>query len=257
MYQQPRHVERIEDCDFYHAVELPGLGLQKGRWDLRRDPAQYYGNVDVAGKTVLDVGTGSGFIGFEMEKRGASLIAFDFDSSLGPRQHDLVPFHDFQQRFGVSREDFMRMLASGLDRMKNSYWLTHRLLQSKARVFYGDVYDCAADFGPVDVVFMGNILLHLASPAQAINTFAPRAREKFIVTESCWEKLDYKSDAPICYLQAGRARRDFASWWQLTPGFLKQYLGVHGFRNFKVTFHKQRWVERSMDVKHFTLVASR
>src|SRR5262245_1664122 len=95
MYQQPRHVERVEDCDFYHAIDLPGLGPQKGRWDLRRDPAEYFGNVDVAGKTILDVGTGSGFIGFEMEKRGANLIAFDFDSSLGPRLHDMVPFHDF------------------------------------------------------------------------------------------------------------------------------------------------------------------
>src|SRR5262245_3087972 len=78
-WQSPRHVVRPEDCDFYHAIELPGLGLQKGRWDLRRDPAAYFGHEDVAGKTVLDVGTGSGFIGFEMEKRGASVIAFDFD----------------------------------------------------------------------------------------------------------------------------------------------------------------------------------
>src|SRR5262245_33825700 len=182
-FQWPRHVERLEDCDFYHSIDLPGFGPQKGRWDLRGDPEAYFGRQKLNGKTVLDVGTGSGFICFEMEKRGANMIAFDFDGGLVNNQHDLVPYHDFEKSFQSSYDDFLKLLLSGLDKMKNSFWLTHRLLQSKARVFYGDVYDCDADFGSVDVVFFGNILLHLKSPVSALNNFAPYARDKLIVTE--------------------------------------------------------------------------
>jgi SAM-dependent methyltransferase len=256
-FQWPRLVERVEDCDFYHAIDLPGFGLQKGRWDLRKAPEEYFGKQSVKGKTVLDVGTGSGFICFEMEKRGANMIAFDFDGGRANRQHDLVPYHDFEKRFNHSYNDFFAMLMSGLDKMKNSFWLTHRVLKSKARVFYGDIYDCEADFGPVDIVFFGNILLHLKSPIEALNNFAPYAREKVIITEACWRNYDYESDDAICFLEASTAHEGFASWWQLTPGFLKQYLGVLGFKTFELTFHTQRWVERDWQVKHFTLVASR
>lgn len=261
VYASPRHVNGPEDCTFYHSIELPGLGLQKGSWDLRRDVDTYIGRLPVAGKTVLDVGTGSGFLCFEMEKRGANMIAFDFDASLGEHQHDIVPMHDFEERFGASREVFWAQLSSGLDRMKNSFWLTHRLLGSKARVFYGDVYDCKADFGPVDVVFMGNILLHLQSPVQALANFAPYAREAIVITENCAEKVDYKSDAAACYLVPNAERRDlaswFATWWQLTPGFLKRYLRVLGFKSFEVTFHDAHWADPPTPMPQFTVVARR
>jgi hypothetical protein len=109
----------------------------------------------------------------------------------------------------------------------------------------------------VDYVFFGNILLHLKSPVEALGTFAPYAKEKVIITEACWRDHDYESDQPICFLEASPKHDGFASWWQLTPGFLKQYLGVLGFKDFKLNFHTQRWVEREWQVKHFTLVASR
>lgn len=256
----PRHVERVEDCTFYHTVDLPGLGLQRGVWDLRHVVDAYIGNADVAGKTVLDVGTGSGFMCFEMEKRGANVIAFDFDAALGEHLHDVVPFHDFEQRAGSTREQFWQRLASGLDSMKNSFWLSHRVLNSKARAIYGDVYDLDADL-PVDIVFMGNILLHLASPVQALNNFAPYAREAFIVTEVCQMDVDYESEKPACYLIPDADRRDnpawFGTWWQLTPAFLKRYLKVLGFRTFEVNFHVPTIGDPPHPYRHFTLVARR
>lgn len=259
--QPPRHVERLEDCEWYHTTELPGLGVQKASWDLRRDVDAYIGRYPVAGKTVLDVGTGSGFLCFEMEKRGADMIAFDCDPRLGDRIHDVVPAHDFEQRFGKSYEQFLEMLSYGLDRMKNSFWLSHRLRNSKARAYYGDVYNCDVDFGPVDVVFMGNILLHLRCPVGALNTFAPYAREAIVITEYRSMDIDYKSDAAVCYLIPDAQKRDlatwWATWWHVTPGFLKQYLRVLGFNKFELTFHNALWTNPPTEMPHFTLVARR
>ena len=72
MFAAPRHVEGPDECFFYHTMELPGLGLVRGQWDLRGRFDDYVGGVGVEGKTVLDVGTATGFLSFEAERRGAA-----------------------------------------------------------------------------------------------------------------------------------------------------------------------------------------
>src|SRR5204863_8950700 len=93
-FQEPRLVTSPEGCYFYHSIELPQLGLQVGQWDLRDDIDAYLGHQSFASKRVVDVGTASGFVSFELEKRGADVIAFDRD--LDDRSDDmgLVPFSD-------------------------------------------------------------------------------------------------------------------------------------------------------------------
>lgn len=62
---------------FYHTIDLPGLGEMKGEWDLRIAPDAYLGNVDLANKRVLEMGTANGFLSFHMEKKGASVVSYD------------------------------------------------------------------------------------------------------------------------------------------------------------------------------------
>ena len=42
-------------------------------------------------------------------------------------------------------------------KMQNGYWLAHRLLNSKARVVYGDACELARLVEPVDVVLIGRM----------------------------------------------------------------------------------------------------
>ena len=67
----------LNECVFYHSMDLPGLGTVEGQWDLRGRFDEYIGGIDVNGKTFLDVGAASGFLSFEAERRGASVISFD------------------------------------------------------------------------------------------------------------------------------------------------------------------------------------
>ncbi len=49
--EKPKTVPDINDCIFYHTIELPDFGLIKGQWDLRKGIDSYVGNINVKNKT--------------------------------------------------------------------------------------------------------------------------------------------------------------------------------------------------------------
>ena len=87
VFATPRIV-KLEDCQFYHFIDLLGIGLVGNSWDLRRGVDQYLGHVDFAGKRVLEIGPASGFLTIEMGKRGADVVAVELPSFPG---WDCVP----------------------------------------------------------------------------------------------------------------------------------------------------------------------
>src|SRR5882724_11896472 len=89
---QRRYVESPADCFFYHTMDLPGLGEVRGQWDLRGRFNEYIGGVELADKSVIDVGAATGFLSFEAEKSGAArVLSFDIAD---PQQQDFLPFKD-------------------------------------------------------------------------------------------------------------------------------------------------------------------
>src|SRR5438094_8067518 len=71
-------------------MELPGHGVIEGRdWDLRGGIDEYLGKVDFAGQRVLEIGPASGFLTFEMEKRGADVVSVEVTAEHG---WDFVPY---------------------------------------------------------------------------------------------------------------------------------------------------------------------
>jgi hypothetical protein len=55
IFADPLKVEDVGDCYFYHTMEIPGYGLLRGDWDLRRGVDDYLGNVEFTGKRVLEL----------------------------------------------------------------------------------------------------------------------------------------------------------------------------------------------------------
>src|SRR5438105_14888696 len=127
----PLKVEDVADCYFYHTMELPGHGVIKGRdWDLRGGVDEYLGKVEFAGQRVLEIGPASGFLTFEMEKRGAEVVSVEVTED---SCWDFVPYPTAMlQEVLEPRGEVMR-------RLKNSYWFAHDAHKSKAKVYYGDV----------------------------------------------------------------------------------------------------------------------
>ena len=160
IFATPRKVEDVADCYFYHTMELPGRGVIEGRdWDLRGRVDEYLGNVDFAGQRVLEIGPASGFLTFEMEKRGADVISVEVTDEHG---WDFVPYPDarLEEVFGPRR--------IVMQQLKNSYWFSHAALQSKAKVYYGDAYNLPAALGEFDIAVMGSVLLHCRDPLRIV-----------------------------------------------------------------------------------------
>jgi SAM-dependent methyltransferase len=97
-FRPPCHIQPSRDCLFYHTVTLPCSCTLPGDWDLRQDIDDYVGRYDMRDKIVVDVGCASGFISFEMEKRGARVIALDRSSETPLDEMGLVPFADYEGR---------------------------------------------------------------------------------------------------------------------------------------------------------------
>jgi hypothetical protein len=261
VYAPPRVVSDVRDCDFYHTTDVPGHGRVEGQWDLRDGVWAYLGNVDVAGKRVLDLGAASGFLSFAMEQRGAEVVSYDLSPDF---RGDAIPFagSDLGRVYASSREHVRRM--------NNGYWFCHRAFGSKARVVHGTVYAVPAGIGPVDVATCGSILLHLRDPFLALHNVCQLARDRVVVADVVprrrfllWTLARMFGTAGSKVLGGrprflpsfrGRAHGD-GTWWELTPMAVRQFLGVLGFEDSRVTYHTQPY--RGSTRLMYTVVARR
>lgn len=251
----PRRGLRLEECDFYHTADIPGLGLQEGHWDLRGGEATYLGDFDFSGKRVLDVGCASGALSFYMESAGASVVAFDADAMAMRETFFMVPYHDFEKRFHSTREAWFKDLVDGTEKTKNGFWVTHEALGSKVEAVYGNIYEGYPREDNFDVVVMGNMLTHCAEPLSALYAFASIAEESVIVVESGEARPGI---GPCAWFAPNLGTSDnYMSWWNFASDFFVNSLEILGFRDFKVTTHEERYLRPPQDIPSYTVVASR
>jgi hypothetical protein len=211
-------VADASECYFYHSMELPEIGTINGDWDLRACVDDYLGNFDFNGKRALDVGAASGFLTFEMEKRGADVVSYDI---LDGANWNVVPH--FKSRESLAR--WRTSLAKSSERLKRSYWLSHRLLASRASAYYGDIYALPRELGDFDVVLYGTILNHLRDPFQALYSGCRLSVGSVIVTGSFPD-----NEAPVArFRPSGEDPSINMDWWHLSVGAIRNMLGVLGF----------------------------
>ena len=245
----PRFIERLEDCFFYHAMELPGFGLIPAHWDLRGRFDEYIGGVEVAGKSVLDVGTATGFLSFEAEKRGASRVV-SFDQRDGADQ-TFLPFKD--KLYYRDRDRWAEQYRAEIERWKNAYWLSHRLLGSKAEVFYGSIYELPPELGEFDIALVGSVLEHLSDPISALASIARLTTGRIVVvtpllqTDERIARFEGRADLP---------EADF-TWWVYSIGVFREIFGMLGFAIEKVSRAKYRYMYGERDEERSTIVAVR
>ena len=221
LFAAPRFIESLDDCFFYHAIELPGFGLIPAHWDLRGRFDDYVGGVDVRGKSVLDIGTATGFLTFEAEKRGASRVV-SFDQLDGSEQK-FLPFKD--KSYSRDHARWAEQYRAEIERWKNAYWMSHRLLHSKAQVFYGDIYDLPAELGKFDVSIVGSVLEHLSDPISALASIARLTKQQMVIVTPLLE-----TEEPVARFE-GRAdnpEADF-TWWTYSLAVYREVLGMLGF----------------------------
>jgi SAM-dependent methyltransferase len=224
LFAHARQVDDIADCEFYHTMELPDIGIVEGQWDLRGRLQDYLAGVNVSGKRVFDVGAASGFLSFEMEKAGADVVSMDADDA---DRIAMLPFHN--SLYSTDRSEWRRRTNAFLERLKNSYWLAHRLYGSRNAVFYGDVYDVPEALGKFDVVVVGQLLVHLRDPITALASVSRRCSDTLILAEGMVD-----SDERIARFHARADVGPEWIWWQYSTGLYRELMGILGFEVVRV-----------------------
>src|SRR3954468_7041885 len=147
-------VARAEEQGWYHTLDLPGLTTE-GLFDMRQYVGRYGLPDSLAGKRVLEVGTWDGFWAFELERRGAEVVAIDLDD-----ERDL----DWPPRRRRADPDLVR--GSG-------FRLAKQLLDSKVEGVVCSIYHALPEnLGTFDLVFCGSVLLHLRDQLLAVERIA-------------------------------------------------------------------------------------
>jgi len=77
LFEQPWKIKSVNECNFYHSTEIPGVGLIEGQWDLRQGLDEYLGGYDFTGKRVLEIGPATGFLTFQIEKTAQEVVAVE------------------------------------------------------------------------------------------------------------------------------------------------------------------------------------
>ncbi len=146
-----------ENPAWYHTIELaPGVATP-GAVDLRKAAGRML-PADLTGRRALDVGTFDGFWAFEMERRGAEVVALDVERI---EAAEWPP---------ASRLEMERRAREWGVELGRGFALASELLGSSARRVICNVYDLDAEAidGPVDFAFSGAIMLHLRDPVRAL-----------------------------------------------------------------------------------------
>ena len=243
----PTQLPAIEDCWFYHQMDIPNVGTVSAPngWDLRGRFDDYVACIPVAGKTLLDVGTAGGFLTFEAEQRGASVTSFDVASA--GQIESINPPIAVNPALDTHKTNELRM-------MRNAYWFAHHHFGSRAKAVYGDIYKLPAHVQPHDIVLIGQVLVHLQNPLEAIRQASFVAKETLIITEG-----SYNSHNPSAvFLGAGGAGVIYG-FWHLSDQIYKAWLDRLGFEVVTISPQKYRCnvptMERDVDV--WTFVAER
>jgi tRNA (mo5U34)-methyltransferase len=205
-------LDRAREQSWYHTLELPGY-TTPGIFDLRPVVGEYGLPDDLRGKRALEIGTWDGFWAFELERRGASVVALDLDDE---RDLDFPP-----RRRPAEFPDVKRGAGFGLAR---------ELLQSSVERVNLSVYDATPEKlgGQFDLVFCGSVLIHLRDQLLALERIAGLVKPGGVFVSA--EEYDRAMDLLPIPAARFRADRDQAVvFWLPSRRAWKRMLWSAGF----------------------------
>ncbi|MEJ7781502.1 MAG: methyltransferase domain-containing protein, partial [Solirubrobacteraceae bacterium] len=202
---------------WYHSIELaPGL-VTPGHIDLR--PAARRVLPERMEGRALDVGTFDGFWAFELERRGAQVVAIDVETV---DQAQWPPIH--RERLEAAARNMEIQLGRG-------FAIAREALGSRVERVICPVGEltCEAIGGPVRHAFLGALLLHLRDPVGALervlHALEPGGRLLLL------EPVDPRTTLlhprrPVAQFRA--LATDF-TWWKANLATLRAWLRTAGF----------------------------
>jgi hypothetical protein len=91
----------------------------------------------------------------------------------------------------------------------------------------------------------GSILLHVRDPFLALQNALQLTQDTVIVTDMLPRRQFYQmflgwlGRPKMTFLPEHRSHRHGGTWWEISPAAICQFLGVLGFEDTRVTYHRQ------------------
>jgi SAM-dependent methyltransferase len=231
---------------WYHSYYFDNGFSQRGDYDIARDVHQYGFPDNLAGRTVLDIGTGSGWFATWFEQHGARVTTVD---ARGYCDFDVFG-RDSYPDVSTEKPGPDRVLPDGTpvyySPVSGGFWAMKDLLGLEAEYVNARVYD----IGPArlggrrfDLVFMGSVLMHLRDPIAALMAAHTVCGGQLIATTYMLPD-DPARPEPVMRMWENAA--DGISWWVPNRACLAQWLKAAGFSRYAI----DRQVSLTADVPY-------
>jgi tRNA (mo5U34)-methyltransferase len=226
-------IRGLDSFYWYHTIDL-GEGLvTPGDFDYRPLLPAFHFPEDMRGLKVLDVGSATGFFAFEFEKRGANVVSVElpslaqWDMSNTDKEHILAALTQVHHARDVDEATYRHL--------HGPFQFCSERLGSKVRRHYATVYELnAAGLGEAefDLIFVGEVLLHLFSPLKALDVLAPLCRGTMVIATQLFES---ESPEPLLqFLGLSSLQDDNRTWWSFSVNGLTDMLKRVGFDEVSV-----------------------
>jgi tRNA (mo5U34)-methyltransferase len=184
-------------------------------FDHRAHVDKYLIPKDLSGLRCLDVGTMDGFWAFEMERRGAAeVVALDLDD---PNRLDWPA-------------SLREVTEKSLDETKEQRFnLVKEALGSKVTRELRSVYEIDSDLGAFDLIFSGDLLVHLKDPVTAIECIHRVCRGSAIICTPI-KRFRFAGKRPLAELDG----IDEFQWWVFSEVALERLIRAAGFARVEV-----------------------
>lgn len=204
--------ERVAAVPWYHSIDLGGGMVTPGNHDHRSFVSRVGFPEDLTGKRVLDVATFDGFWAFEFERRGAEVVAIDLPSTA-----------ELDLPHGVRNI----VEAEALDiPLGDAFRVAHEALGSGVQRQACSVYDLdPSELGTFDLVFVGDVLLHLRNPLDALRRVRSVAKDRLIMVDRYDPSISGTGQRLLRYEGGWNG----LEWWAPSLETLEQWVVDAGF----------------------------
>jgi tRNA (mo5U34)-methyltransferase len=212
---------RAEAVRWYHSIELAPGWVTDGFFDHRSLVDRYGLPADLSGKRALDIGAQDGFWAFELERRGAEVVALDLDDP------DKLDWPRHLRPAGVEREGGGFPLADD-----SAFAIAAAALGSSVAREPLSVYDATPErLGQFDLVFAGSMHVHLRDPVLALERMADLCRGRLVFADARSRRLDW---VPFLKLVEFTGESPWMTWWIPTSRATAAMIRCAGFRDVRI-----------------------